>query len=54
VTVGKGKAIERYKLIFEDQVRSATTLVRLNDIKWDCCQAELAFIAKFLKAAAEE
>jgi hypothetical protein len=29
-------------------------LVRLNDIKWESSQFELSFIAKFLKAAAEE
>jgi hypothetical protein len=54
VVLGSGKSCERYKLMFEDQVRSGATLVRLNDIKWECYQFELSFIGKFLKAAAEE
>ncbi len=45
---------EKYKLYFEDQIRSNSTLVRMNDIKWECYQYELSFINKFLKNAYEE
>jgi hypothetical protein len=53
VVVSSG-SIERYRLVFEDQVRSNTTLVLLNDIKWESYQFELSFINKFLKSALEE
>ena len=53
-TVGEAKGCERHRLVLADQVLSGAALVRLNDLRWECCQFELSFIAKFVKAAAEE
>jgi hypothetical protein len=51
VSFGFGSNAEKYKLIFDSQVRSNTTLVRMNDIKWEYYQFELSFISKFIKNA---